>query len=135
MRWRRKWRPTPVFLLGESQRWGRGEAWRAAVYRVAQRRTRLKQLSSSSTKLSSKMEQLQRGIWGLKRLSSGFILQTLGPWKVTQPLWHFFICPLGRIITHPVAMRTFLLPDFHPFCELVQVRACLELSGYTLSTQ
>ena len=25
-------------------------------------------------------------------------------------------------------MRMFLLPDFHPFCELVQVRACLELS-------
>ena len=25
-------------------------------------------------------------------------------------------------------MRTFLLPDFHPFCELVRVRACLELS-------
>ena len=44
MHWRRKWQPTPVFLPGESQ--GRG-AWWAAVYGVAQRRTRLKQLSSS----------------------------------------------------------------------------------------
>ena len=44
--WRRKWQPTPVFLPGESQ-------WRgslvAAVYGVAQSRTRLKRLSSSSS--------------------------------------------------------------------------------------
>ena len=41
--WRRKWQPTPVFLPGESQgRW-------AAVYEVAQSRTRLKQLGSSSS--------------------------------------------------------------------------------------
>ena len=45
MHWRRKWQPTPVFLPGESQ--GRG-AWWAAIYGVAQSRTRLKQLSSSS---------------------------------------------------------------------------------------
>ena len=37
--WRRKWQPTPVFLPGESQ--GRGG--------VAQSRTRLKRLSSSSS--------------------------------------------------------------------------------------
>ena len=42
--WRRKWRPTPVFLPGESQ--GRG-AWWAAVYGVTQSRTWLKWLSSS----------------------------------------------------------------------------------------
>ena len=47
MHWRRKWQPTPVFLPGESQ--GRdGEAWWAAVHGVAQSRTRLKWLSSSS---------------------------------------------------------------------------------------
>ena len=46
MHWRRKWQPTPVFLPGESQ--GRA-AWRAAVYGVAQSRTRLKWLSSSSS--------------------------------------------------------------------------------------
>ena len=38
--------PTPVFLPGESQGWG---AWWAAVCGVAQSRTRLKQLSSSSS--------------------------------------------------------------------------------------
>ena len=42
--WRRKWQPTPVFLLRESQ--GRG-AWWAAVCGVAQSRTWLKWLSSS----------------------------------------------------------------------------------------
>ena len=45
MHWRSKWQPTPVFLPGESQ--GRG-AWWVAVYGVAQSRTRLKRLSSSS---------------------------------------------------------------------------------------
>ena len=45
MHWRRKWQPTPVFLPGESRD---GGAWWAAVYGVAQSRTRLKRLSSSS---------------------------------------------------------------------------------------
>ena len=46
--WRRKWQPTPVFLPGESQ----GQvAWWAAVHGVAQSRTRLKLLSSSSRSL------------------------------------------------------------------------------------
>ena len=47
MHWRRKWQPTPVFLPGESHR----GAWWAAIYGVAQSRTRLKRLSSSSSKL------------------------------------------------------------------------------------
>ena len=44
MHWRRKWQPALVFLPGESQGWG---AWWAAIYGVAQSRTRLKWLSSS----------------------------------------------------------------------------------------
>ena len=47
MHWRRKWQPTPVLLPGESQD---GGAWWAAVYGVAQSRTRLKRLSSSSSR-------------------------------------------------------------------------------------
>ena len=43
--WRRKWQPTPVFLPGESQ--GRGSL--VGCYVVAQSRTRLKRLSSSSS--------------------------------------------------------------------------------------
>ena len=42
MHWRRKWQPTPVFLPGESQGL---EVWWAAIYGVAQSRTRLKQHS------------------------------------------------------------------------------------------
>ena len=42
LHWRRRWQPTPVFLPGESQ--GRGSLV-AAVYGVAQSRTRLKWLS------------------------------------------------------------------------------------------
>ena len=55
MHWRRQWQPTPVFLPGESQ--GRGDWW-AAVYGVAQSRTRLKQRSSSSSSSSITWEAL-----------------------------------------------------------------------------
>ena len=48
MHGRRKWQPTPVFLPGESRDRG---AWWPAIYGVAQSWTRLKQLSSSSSKL------------------------------------------------------------------------------------
>ena len=44
MHWRRKWQPTPVFLPRESQR-----QW-APIYGVAESRTRLKRLSSSSSR-------------------------------------------------------------------------------------
>ena len=40
LHWRRKWKPTPVFLPGESQ--SRGSLVGAAIYGVAQSRTRLK---------------------------------------------------------------------------------------------
>ena len=53
MHWRRKWQPTPVFLPGESQ--GR------RVCGVAQSRTRLKRLSSSSSRV--RIEYWQSGIW------------------------------------------------------------------------
>ena len=46
MHWRRKWQPTPVLLPGDPRD---GEAWWAAIYGVAQSRTRLKWLSSSSS--------------------------------------------------------------------------------------
>ena len=47
MHWRRTWQPTPVFLPGENPRDGGG--WWAAIHGVAQSRTRLKRLSSSSS--------------------------------------------------------------------------------------
>ena len=47
MHWRRKRQPTPVFLPGESQ--GRGSLV-ATIYGVAQSQTRLKWLSSSSSR-------------------------------------------------------------------------------------
>ena len=53
MHWRRKWQPTPAFLPGGSQGWG---SWWAAVYGVAQSRTQLKRLSSSSSKARDLME-------------------------------------------------------------------------------
>ena len=55
MHCRRKWQPTPVFLPGESQ--GRG----SLVYGVAQSRTRLRRLSSSSSTVTKQVAG-----WGLK---------------------------------------------------------------------
>ena len=55
MHGRRKWQPTPVFLPGESQ--GRRACW-AAIYGVAQSRTRLKRLSSSSSSSSTQSKAL-----------------------------------------------------------------------------
>ena len=48
MHWRRKWQPTPVFLPGESQ----GGGSLVGCHGVAQTRTRLKWLSSSSSSIS-----------------------------------------------------------------------------------
>ena len=48
MHWRRKWQPIPVFLLENPRD---GGVWWAAIYGVAQSRTRLKWLSSSSSSL------------------------------------------------------------------------------------
>ena len=56
MHWKRKWQATPVFLPGES--WGRGALW-AVIYGVAQSRTRLKWLSSSSSNLILTMYSIQ----------------------------------------------------------------------------
>ena len=47
MHWRRKWQPTPVFLPENPRD---GGAWWAAIYGVTQSRTRLKWLSSSSSR-------------------------------------------------------------------------------------
>ena len=65
MHWKRKWQPTPVFLPGESQ--GR-RSWWAAVYGVAQSRTRLKRLSSSSSSRSC--------IHALRKCSTGIYVYT-----------------------------------------------------------
>ena len=50
MHWRRKWQPTPVFLPGESQ--GRGSLVGCRLW-VAQSRTQLEWLSSSSSSLEA----------------------------------------------------------------------------------
>ena len=58
MHWRRKWQPTPVFLLGESQ--GR-RAWWAAVYGVVQSRIRLKHLATNTETIKDAGSDL--GLW------------------------------------------------------------------------
>ena len=80
MHWRRKWQPTPVFSPGESQ--GR-EAWLAAVYGVAQSRTRLrdlpftfhfhaleKEMATHSSVLAWRIPGTGEGLWGRTELDT-----------------------------------------------------------------
>ena len=62
MHWRRKWQPTPVFLPGESQ--GRGSLVGCCLW-VAQSRTLLKRLSSSSSILI-----FENGIRKIRKLNT-----------------------------------------------------------------
>ena len=71
MHWRRKWQPTPVFCLENPRD---GGAWWAAVYGVAQSRTRMERLSSSSSSTVS---------WSLLKFMSI---------ESVMPSNHLFLC-------------------------------------------
>ena len=75
MHWRRKWHPTPVFLPGESQ--GRGTWW-AAVYGVAQSRTRLKRLSSSSSSSEICIHPQQQKRWTKVKAATIYLMEMKG---------------------------------------------------------
>ena len=73
MYWRRKWQPSPIFLPGDPRD---GGAWWAAIYGVAQSRTRQKRRSSSSSSdwvcqfflFLSKSLQFQQKCWWISFL-------------------------------------------------------------------
>jgi len=67
MHWRRKWQPTPVISPGESQG---GGAWWAAVYGVAQSRTWLKWLNSSSGIREGRSLCVYHGPWVREQCNS-----------------------------------------------------------------
>ena len=83
MHWRRKWQPTPVFLPRESQGWG---AWWASIYGVAQSRTRLKRLSSSS---SSSAYLSEFSIFKMWWLSFKYELLSVSIFQFTHSVLYF----------------------------------------------
>ena len=85
MHWRRKWQPTPVFLPGESQ--GQRSHW-AAIYGVAQSRTRLKWLSGSRDRFQYSCLE---NPWTEKpgRLQSMGSLRVRHDWATSLSLFHF----------------------------------------------
>ena len=88
LHWRRKWQPTPVFLPGESQ--GQG-AWWPVVHGVTQSRTRLKQLSSSST--CCMLASVNNGRYS-------FICRLKSPFRNhlrSCLIWEVFLDLLGRV--------------------------------------
>ena len=83
MHWRRKWQPTPVFLPGESQGW---EAWWAAIYEVAQSRTRLKRRRSSKEDTRIRMVGQENTLWEREAESRGARRCPLGSSTHVLPL-------------------------------------------------
>ena len=91
MHWRRKWQPTPEFLPGESQGLG---AWWAAIYGVAQSRTWLKRLSSSSSRVQevgklwrqALIRSVFLGIWGQQsHLTADPTMKFISQWGLHCP--------------------------------------------------
>ena len=89
MHWRKKWQPTPVFLPGESQRWG---SLVAAIYGVTQSWTWLKWLSSlAATYTKGEHESLTLFKIFCHRTGSPQCLLLQSPWgmitKSSLPFW------------------------------------------------
>ena len=84
MHWRRKWQPTPVFLPGESQ--GRGSLLGCRLW-VAQNRTRLKRLRSSSSRnlTGQKKKKKKKSHWAHYKLDLSLLAGSvesagMSPW-------------------------------------------------------
>ena len=126
MHWGRKWQPTPVFLPGESQ--GQGSWW-AAIYGVAQSRTQLMRLSSSSifighTRASLCLCHYSGGKDSYASgpstvLSIGFsnkifcLLCSTGMWGPSSPSSDSF--PLPHCVESPVSCGPYILSCFTLF--------------------
>ena len=108
LHWRRKWQPTPLLLPGESQGW---RSLVGCVYGVAQSRTRLKQLSSSSNKRTNHHHQ---SVWEHLQTQHTHIYTQAHPVRS-------LICPLtDNHYSHPQLQATTnllsLLYSYWTFC-------------------
>ena len=116
MHWRRKWQPTPVFLPRESQGWR--SRW-AAVYGVAQSRTRLKWLSSSSS-------------------NTGFIISLLIWLSLAISVNHIFILPTiqsprASLLCPPLLLASELIRKLRKIISSTSV--CLFIYSFTSTTR
>ena len=87
MHWRRKWQPTPCSCLENPRD---GGAWWAAIYRVAQSRTWLKQLSSSS---SGSVKMPLVAWWELHWIYRLFWVVTYFHYTDSSDPWTWYISP------------------------------------------
>ena len=90
MHWRRKWQPTPVFLLENPRD---GGAWRAAIYGVTQSWTRLKWLSKHKYLFTG------IGLWVLRsqELWSGQIKSCTDPSILSFSCIYAMLLPLRNV--------------------------------------
>ena len=99
MHWRRKWQPTPVFLPGESQ--GRWSLVGCCLW-VAQSRTRLKWLSSSSsssTQIHTRDPTYPWRVFFMRPNRAGDVVTS--PWTNIHH-WEKYMRVLMRVIWQPV---------------------------------
>ena len=117
MHWRRKWKPTPRSCLESSRD---GGAWWAAISGVAQSRTRLKRLSSSSILLSEFTMATALLLFSQSALSDS--LQPHGLQHTRLPCHLPISRSLLKLLSiesvmpsnHLVLCRPFLLPSIFP---------------------
>ena len=93
MHWRRKWQPLQCSCLENPRD---GGAWWAAVYGVAQSRTRLKRLSSSSSSSSSHEDQFSfffKSVYyffGPPGNTPHFLKTSKTIWEISGVTWVYF---------------------------------------------
>ena len=121
MHWRRKWQPTPLFLPGESRD---GGAWWAAVYGVAQSRTRPKRLSSSSINTRTQS-------------SLGIILHTWENWEEAEPSYQEIsqpCSPVHRKKSEYANIYVYICVHVcictHIYCMCVSMHMCMHIRLY-----
>ena len=117
MHWRRKWQPTPVFLLENPRD---GGVWWAAVYGVGQSRTWLKRLSSAAAELQ---RQCVRLVFEFVTMPGGLFLPGTLPGSHWYNLAH---CPFGAtslLTANQQVLRSWEHPEaWTPPTPLLQIK-------------
>ena len=118
MHWRRKRQPIQCSCLENPRD---GGAWWAALYGVAQSRTRLKRLSSSSREETSHRRLLcpVSGRKGRRKVQVTFLLlpffQTSSTENVDYPRWWWISSALHFLMKAPVSHKTYIKQTYMPF--------------------
>ena len=116
--WKRKWQPTPVFLLGKFN--GRGD-WQATAHRVAKSQTPLSAWTCTQTHISCFHEDMKAAgvffffFFSLSRVKDKTVATYQGLWTLGEALTMRFICwmlwfPVGFTLVMNLSSSTLEFP-------------------------